>query len=46
MIFSSGSGTTLKDNTTVDGEIITAGGLVIKAQYICSMKLDTNWYWN
>ena len=22
------------------------GGLVSKAQYICSMKVDTNWYWN
>ena len=20
--------------------------MVVKAQYICSMKVDTNWYWN
>ena len=37
---------TLQDNTTIDGKIITAGELVVKAQYICSMKVDTNWYWN
>ena len=37
---------TLQDNTTIDGQIITAGELVVKAQYISSMKVDTNWYWN
>ena len=37
---------TLQDNTTIDGKIITSGGLVVKAQYICSMQVDTNWYWN
>ena len=37
---------TLEDNTTIDGKIITAGELVVKAQYICSMQVDTNWYWN
>ena len=36
----------LQENTTVDGKIITAGELVVKAQYICSMQVDTNWYWN
>ena len=37
---------TLQDNTTNDGKIITAGESVVKAQYICSMKVYTNWYWN
>ena len=27
-------------------KIITAGELVVKAKYICSMQIDTNWYWN
>ena len=36
----------LKDNTTTDGKIITAGELVVKAQYMCSMRVDTSWYWN
>ena len=35
---------TLQDNTTIDGKIITAGELVDKSQYLCSMKVDTNWY--
>ena len=26
---------------TIDGKIITAGELVVKVQYICSMKIDT-----
>ena len=34
---------TLHDNTTIDGKVITAGGLVVKAQYLCSMKVDTSW---
>ena len=37
---------TLQDNTTIDGQIITAGELVFKAQYICSVQVDMNWYWN
>ena len=37
---------TLQDNTTIDGKIITAGELVVKAQYLFSMQVDTNWYWN
>ena len=37
---------TLQYNTTIDGQIITAGELVVKEQYLCSMKLDTNWYCN
>ena len=30
----------------MDGQIITAGELFVKAQYICSVQVDTNWYWN
>ena len=37
---------TLQKNTTIDGKIITAGELVVKSQYICSMQIDTNWYCN
>ena len=37
---------TLQENTTIDVKIITAGGLVVKSQYLFSMQLDTNWYWN
>ena len=37
---------TLQDNTTIDGQIITAGELVVKSQYIFSMQMDTNWYCN
>ena len=32
----------LKNNTTVDGQVISAGELVVKAQYICSMQKNTN----
>ena len=44
-MFNSGA-YTLQENTTIYGKIITAGELVVKAQYICSMQIDTNWYWN
>ena len=37
---------TLQDNKTIDGQIITAGKLYIKTQYLCSMQVDTIWYWN
>ena len=37
---------TQQDNTTIDGQVITSGELVVKAQYLCYMKVDTNWYWN
>ena len=37
---------TLQDNTTVNGKKTTASELVVKAQYICSMQVDTNLYWN
>ena len=36
----------LHENTTIDVKIIAAGELVVKAQYICSMQIETNWYWN
>ena len=36
----------LQNNTTIDRQIITAGGLVIKATYMCSMQVYTNWYFN
>ena len=37
---------TLQNNTAIDRKIITAGELVVKAQYICSVQVDTYWYWN
>ena len=37
---------TLQYNTTIYGKIITAGKLVVKAQYLCSIQVDNNWYWN
>ena len=37
---------TLKENTTIYGQIITAGELVVKSQYLCYMQIDTNCYWN
>ena len=27
-------------------KIITAGGLVFTAEYLCSMQVYTHWYWN
>ena len=35
----------LKNNTTIDGKIISAVLLVVKSQYLCSMKENYNWYW-
>ena len=37
---------TLQENTTIDGQIITAGEFVVKSKYLCYMQIDTNWYWN
>ena len=37
---------TIHNNTTIDGQLTTAGELVVKSQYLCSMRLDTNWYWD
>ena len=36
----------LQENTTIDGQILIAGELVVNAKYLCSMQVDTNWYWN
>ena len=32
------------EKKTIDGQIITAGELVVKEKYLCSMQIDTNWY--
>ena len=45
IMFTSGA-YTLQNNKTIDGQIITAGELVGKAKYLCSMQIDTNWYWS
>ena len=39
IMFTSGA-YTLQENTSIDGQIITAGELVVKAQYLCSMQID------
>ena len=36
---------TLQNNITIDGQVISAGELVVKAQYICSIQGNTDWYW-
>ena len=36
----------LQGNTTIDGQILIAGELVVNEKYLCSMQVDTNWYWN
>ena len=45
IMFTSGA-YTLQENTTIDGKIINAGELVIHEKCLCSMQVDTNWYWN
>ena len=40
IMFSSGA-YTLQENTTIYGQIITAGELAVKAKYLCSMQVDT-----
>ena len=37
---------TLKDNTKIDRQIITSGEFFVKSQYICSMLVNNNWYWD
>ena len=37
---------TLQENTTIDGNFLIAGELVVNAKYLCSMQVYTNWYWN
>ena len=44
-MFTSGA-YTLQENTTIDGKIITSGEFFVKAQYLCSLQVDNNWYWN
>ena len=36
----------LQDNTTIDGNIITAGELVVKSQHLFYLQVDINWYCN
>ena len=35
----------LQNNTQIDWQIISAGELVVKVQYIFSMQENSNWYW-
>ena len=35
----------LQSNTTIDVQVISDGELVVKAQYLCYMQENTNWYW-
>ena len=44
-MFTSGA-YTHQESTTIDGQILIAGELVVNAKYLCSMQVDTNWYWN
>ena len=36
---------TLQNYTTIDGQVISAGVLVVKAQYLCLMHENIYWYW-
>ena len=36
---------TLQNNTAIYGQIISAGELVAKAQYLCYMQGNNNWHW-
>ena len=45
IMFTSGA-YTIQENTTIYVHIITAGELVVKEKYLCSMQVDNNWYWN
>ena len=36
----------LQEDTTIDGQIIPTDKFVVKAQYLCYMQVDNNWYWN
>ena len=35
---------TLQNKTNIYGQVISAGELVVKAQYLCSIPENTNWY--
>ena len=45
IMFTSGA-YTIQENTKIDVHIITAGDFFVKAKYLCSMQVDTNWYLN
>ena len=45
IVFTAGA-YTLQENTTINGQIITAGELVVKAQDLCYEQLYNNWYCN
>ena len=34
----------LQNNTTIDGQVISSGELLVKSQYFCSIQENTNWY--
>ena len=36
---------TPQNSTKIDKQIISALELLVKAQYLCSMKESSNWYW-
>ena len=36
---------TLQKYITIDGQVISAGKLFFKAQCLCSMHENINWYW-
>ena len=36
---------TLQNNTVIDGQVTSTGELVVKAQYLCSVQENNNWYW-
>ena len=36
--------TSYKNNSTIDGQVISDGKLVVKAQYLWSIQENTNWY--
>ena len=46
VIFFTSGAYTLQENTTIDGKCLISGELVVNEKYLCSMQVDTNWYWN
>ena len=37
---------TLQSNATIDGQVISDGELVVKAQYLCPNQEHNNWHWH
>ena len=35
----------LQNNTQIDGQVISAGELVVKEKYLFSTQENSNWYW-